>query len=197
VWLEEPAPHAPVSQYQHNRTGEDACGVAVPRFASPLRGASRGPLPCARPQDWPGLCPERRDRNADPHLKRNATRSVARDGARRAAVVVVTNGRLDGSTERSTWRVPRTSPEGSPKSLAPGSGSFTANSMAGGGNGCWSTAAGVPLESSGSSGNQGYPESNRMILATQWLGLRIKLSAHKSISRVCYAEPIQSKDPGR
>jgi thiamine phosphate synthase YjbQ (UPF0047 family) len=24
-WLEELAPHAPVSQYQHNRTGEDAC----------------------------------------------------------------------------------------------------------------------------------------------------------------------------
>jgi thiamine phosphate synthase YjbQ (UPF0047 family) len=25
VWLERLAPHAPVSQYQHNRTGEDAC----------------------------------------------------------------------------------------------------------------------------------------------------------------------------
>ena len=25
VWLEELAPRAPVSQYQHNRTGEDAC----------------------------------------------------------------------------------------------------------------------------------------------------------------------------
>jgi thiamine phosphate synthase YjbQ (UPF0047 family) len=24
-WLEELAPHAPISQYQHNRTGEDAC----------------------------------------------------------------------------------------------------------------------------------------------------------------------------
>jgi hypothetical protein len=61
-----------IEQYWHIRTGEDACGVAVPRFASPLRGASRGPLPCARPQDWPGLCPERRDRNADAHRKRAA-----------------------------------------------------------------------------------------------------------------------------
>jgi thiamine phosphate synthase YjbQ (UPF0047 family) len=25
VWLEELAPHAPVDQYWHNRTGEDAC----------------------------------------------------------------------------------------------------------------------------------------------------------------------------
>jgi len=25
VWLEGLAPHAPISQYQHNRTGEDAC----------------------------------------------------------------------------------------------------------------------------------------------------------------------------
>jgi thiamine phosphate synthase YjbQ (UPF0047 family) len=24
-WLEGLAPHAPTSQYQHNRTGEDAC----------------------------------------------------------------------------------------------------------------------------------------------------------------------------
>jgi len=24
-WLEELAPHAPISQYQHNRTSEDAC----------------------------------------------------------------------------------------------------------------------------------------------------------------------------
>ena len=40
-------------------------------------------------------------------MKRNATRSVARDGPRRAAVVAVTNGRLDGSTELAevfgTW----------------------------------------------------------------------------------------------
>jgi thiamine phosphate synthase YjbQ (UPF0047 family) len=34
-------------------------------------------------------------------MKRNATRSVARDGVRRAAVVAVTNGRLDfGTWER-------------------------------------------------------------------------------------------------
>jgi hypothetical protein len=46
-------------------------------------------------------CPGRRDRNADAHLKRNATPSVARDGPRRAAVVAVTNGRLDfGTWER-------------------------------------------------------------------------------------------------
>jgi thiamine phosphate synthase YjbQ (UPF0047 family) len=31
-------------------------------------------------------------------MKRNATRSVARDEARRAAVVAVTNGRLDSGT---------------------------------------------------------------------------------------------------
>ena len=62
-WLEELAPHAPISQYQHNRTGED---------------------------------------NADAHLKRNATRQVARDGPLSEAVVVsVTNGRLDfGTWER-------------------------------------------------------------------------------------------------
>jgi thiamine phosphate synthase YjbQ (UPF0047 family) len=29
VWLEELAPHAPIDQYQHNRTGE-ACGVPLP-----------------------------------------------------------------------------------------------------------------------------------------------------------------------
>jgi thiamine phosphate synthase YjbQ (UPF0047 family) len=34
-------------------------------------------------------------------MKRNATRRVARDGLRRAAVVAVTNGRLDfGTWER-------------------------------------------------------------------------------------------------
>jgi thiamine phosphate synthase YjbQ (UPF0047 family) len=42
-WLEELAPHTPISQYRHNRTGED---------------------------------------NADAHLRRNATRQVARDGPR-------------------------------------------------------------------------------------------------------------------
>ena len=56
-WLEELAPHAPISQYQHNRTGEDAC-------------------------------PERSDRNADAHLKRQIMG--------REVVVAVTNGRLDG-----------------------------------------------------------------------------------------------------
>jgi thiamine phosphate synthase YjbQ (UPF0047 family) len=38
---------------------------------------------------------------ADAHLKRNAIRGVARDGPRRAAVVAMTNGRLDfGTWER-------------------------------------------------------------------------------------------------
>jgi hypothetical protein len=35
VWLQELAPHAPVSQYQHNRTGEDACGHALSSCAMP------------------------------------------------------------------------------------------------------------------------------------------------------------------
>jgi secondary thiamine-phosphate synthase enzyme len=56
-WLEELAPSAPTSQYQHNRTGEDAC-------------------------------PERSDRNADAHLKREIMG--------REVVMPVTNGRLDG-----------------------------------------------------------------------------------------------------
>ena len=38
----------------------------------------------------------RTDRAADSHLKRNATRKVAHHGPRRAAVVAVANGRLDG-----------------------------------------------------------------------------------------------------
>jgi secondary thiamine-phosphate synthase enzyme len=62
TWLEELAPHAPTSQYLHNRTGEDAC-------------------------------PERSDRNADAHLKRQVMG--------REVVVAVTNGRLDfGTWER-------------------------------------------------------------------------------------------------
>jgi thiamine phosphate synthase YjbQ (UPF0047 family) len=62
VWLERLAPHAPIDQYWHNRTGEDAC-------------------------------PERRDRNADAHLKRQIMG--------REVVVVVTNGRLSfGTWER-------------------------------------------------------------------------------------------------
>jgi secondary thiamine-phosphate synthase enzyme len=76
-WLEGLAPHAPIGQYRHNDTGEDACP----------EGRDRG-LPTA---SW-----------ADAHLKRNVTRSVARDGAPSAAVVVaVTEGRLDfGTWER-------------------------------------------------------------------------------------------------
>src|SRR3954467_13340009 len=31
VWLEELAPHAPTSQYQHNRTGEDNAGAPLKR----------------------------------------------------------------------------------------------------------------------------------------------------------------------
>jgi hypothetical protein len=45
------------------------------------------------PAHWPG---------AQPHLKENATRQVVRDGPQCAAVVALTQGRLDGSTERST-----------------------------------------------------------------------------------------------
>jgi thiamine phosphate synthase YjbQ (UPF0047 family) len=61
-WLEGLAPHAPIRQYRHNDTGEDAC-------------------------------PERSDRNADAHMKRQIMG--------REAVVAVTNGRLDfGTWER-------------------------------------------------------------------------------------------------
>ena len=79
------------------------------------------------------------DRTADAHLKRNATRQVARMD--REAVVSVTNGRLDGSTERR-------SAEGSPKSLALGSGScrpggWLARDLTGdGGSACWSKIIG-------------------------------------------------------
>jgi secondary thiamine-phosphate synthase enzyme len=55
-WLEELAPHEPIGQYRHNRTGEDAC-------------------------------PERSDRNADAHLKRQVMG--------REVVVAITGGRLD------------------------------------------------------------------------------------------------------
>jgi thiamine phosphate synthase YjbQ (UPF0047 family) len=34
-WLEGLAPHAPIDQYQHNRTGEDAC--PGPRDRLPMR----------------------------------------------------------------------------------------------------------------------------------------------------------------
>ena len=85
---------------------------------------------------------------ADAHMNRNATRTVAHDGPRRAAVVAVTNGRLDGSTERSTEpsALARSNAhaEGSPKSLARGSGSCVSWMAdpgvltAGDENGCWS-----------------------------------------------------------
>ena len=67
-WLEGLAPHAPISQYQHNRTGEDAR-------------------------------PERRDRNADAHLKRQIMG--------REVVVAVTNGRLGWSrfAHQNLWYV--------------------------------------------------------------------------------------------
>jgi hypothetical protein len=51
--------------------------------------------------------PSKTDRTADAHLKRNATRRVARDGPPSEAVVAVTNGRLDGFAELAeifgTW----------------------------------------------------------------------------------------------
>ena len=37
-WLEGLAPHAPISQYQHNRTGEDACPSSQDRLPT-LRDA--------------------------------------------------------------------------------------------------------------------------------------------------------------
>jgi hypothetical protein len=73
------------------------------------------------------LRPEGSNRKAGAHLKRQETR--------RTAVVAVTNGRLDDSTERSAEGFGRAQPrasrrgphaEGSPKSLAPGSGSSKA-----------------------------------------------------------------------
>jgi thiamine phosphate synthase YjbQ (UPF0047 family) len=35
VWLEALAPHAPIEQYQHNRTGEDACPGCRDRLPMP------------------------------------------------------------------------------------------------------------------------------------------------------------------
>ena len=35
VWLEKLAPHAPIDQYWHNRTAEDACGHALSSSAMP------------------------------------------------------------------------------------------------------------------------------------------------------------------
>lgn len=78
VWLEKLAPHAPIDQYWHNRTGEDAC-------------------------------PERSDRNADAHLKRQVMG--------REVVVAVTNGRLD---------------------FGPWEQIFYGEFDGGGGRGCWS-----------------------------------------------------------
>ena len=83
-----------------------------------------------------------RGNNADAHLKRRGPPSEA-------VVVAVTNGRLDGFAE------------GSPKSLAPGSGSWGVSWMAdtgistgGAGSGCWS-------RSSGSRCALCYPDINR------------------------------------
>jgi thiamine phosphate synthase YjbQ (UPF0047 family) len=36
VWLEERAPHAPISRYQHNRTGEDNADAHLKRNATRL-----------------------------------------------------------------------------------------------------------------------------------------------------------------
>jgi hypothetical protein len=68
-------------------------------------------------------------------------------GPRRAAVVAVTNARLDGSTEGFDRGLRPSSAEGltpraSPKSLARGSGFSTGNLTAGGGSGCWSRLSG-------------------------------------------------------
>ena len=73
VWLEKLAPHAPIGQCR-----------------------PRGRLHNRTGED---ACPERRDRAADAHLKRQIMG--------REVVVAVTNGRLDGSTELAevfgTW----------------------------------------------------------------------------------------------
>jgi secondary thiamine-phosphate synthase enzyme len=37
VWLEELAPHAPIDQYWHNRTGEDNADAHLKRIASVLK----------------------------------------------------------------------------------------------------------------------------------------------------------------
>jgi thiamine phosphate synthase YjbQ (UPF0047 family) len=66
VWLEELAPHAPTGHCQLTGQLHNRTGEDA--------------------------CPERRDRNADVHLKRHGPPSEA-------VVVAVTNGRLDGSTE--------------------------------------------------------------------------------------------------
>jgi thiamine phosphate synthase YjbQ (UPF0047 family) len=35
-WLEQLAPHEPISRYCHNRTGEDACPLVRERLATPI-----------------------------------------------------------------------------------------------------------------------------------------------------------------
>ena len=71
-WLEALAPHAPISQYEHNRTGE-AC---------------------------PEACPKEQ-RRRPPEAGSQKRLHSADHGPRRAAVVAVTNGRLDfGTWER-------------------------------------------------------------------------------------------------
>jgi hypothetical protein len=69
-----------------------------PAISGPEAGCTTAPakLASGRP-----LSREERGNNADAHLKRNATRSVARDGPPSEGVVAVTKGRLDfGTWER-------------------------------------------------------------------------------------------------
>jgi thiamine phosphate synthase YjbQ (UPF0047 family) len=46
-WLEELAPHAPISQYQHNRTGEDNADAHLKRAAE-TRCTTRWTSRCRR-----------------------------------------------------------------------------------------------------------------------------------------------------
>ena len=104
VWLERvcsrlyPAPHAPIDQ-------------AGPEAADPRTGGHN--------RTGEDACPERRDRAADAHPKRQVMG--------REIMVAVTHGWLDDSTEGFGRAQPRTLP----KSLAPGSGSPAGNSMEG------------------------------------------------------------------
>ena len=100
VWLEKvcsrlhPAPHAPIDQ-------------AGPEAADPLVGCTTAPAKLANGKP---LSRKERGNNADAHLKRHGPPS--------AAVVAVTNGRIYGSTERSTEGFGRAQPRASRQGLA-------------------------------------------------------------------------------
>jgi hypothetical protein len=115
-------------------------------IAGPEAGYTTAPAKLASGKP---LSPEKRGNNADVHLKRHGPPSEA-------LVVAVTNGRLDGSTERSTELTPRVR-RGlwhiGADLFRPGGMAGPGISTAGGGNGYWSRL-------SGSSGNQSCPGSH-------------------------------------